>query len=91
MLKGIHEYTEGKALDNPKKSSGDSLKAIFAKILPDYDRDAVYVSDIKKIFSWYNLLLEKEILEFTEEETEEAEATENQPEAQEKEKPEKKE
>jgi len=93
VLKGIHEYTDGKPLDNPKKSSGDSLKATFAKILPDYDRDAVYVSDIKKIFSWYNLLLEKEMLEFTEDEVEEAETLEDQSETketQEKDKPEKK-
>ncbi len=83
VLKGIHEFTEGKPLDNPKKSSSDSLKATFAKILPDYDRDAVYVSDIKKIFSWYNLLLEKEMLEFKEEDTEEAETSEDQPEAEE--------
>ena len=86
VLKGIHEFTEGKPLDNPKKSSGNSLKDTFAKILPDYDRDAVYVSDIKKIFTWYNLLLEKEMLEFTEEEAEEAEEAEvskNQPEVKE--------
>ncbi len=74
VLKKIFDFTEGKPVENPKKSSGDVLKSTFAEILPDYDRDAVYVSDIKKIFSWYNLLLEKEMLEFTEE-TEETEDT----------------
>ena len=78
VLKKIHDFTEGKPVENPKKSSGNDLKSTFAEILPDYDRDAVYVSDIKKIFSWYNLLLEKEMLEFTEEE-------ENAPEVKEKE------
>lgn len=77
VLKGIYDYTEGKPVENPKKSSGDVLKSTFAEILPDYDRDAVYVSDIKKIFSWYNLLLEKELLEFTEEE-ETADASDEQ-------------
>jgi hypothetical protein len=80
VLKGIHEFTEGKPLDDPKKSSGEVLKKIFAKVLPDYDRDAVYVSDIKKIFTWYNLLLEKEMLDFTEKEVEDTEVSEDKPE-----------
>lgn len=74
VLKNIYEHTEGKPVENPKKSSNDALKSLFAEILPDYDRDAVYVSDIKKIFSWYNLLLEKEMLEFTEEDEDATEA-----------------
>lgn len=80
VLKGIYEFTEGKPLDDPKKSSGEVLKKIFAKVLPDYDRDAVYVSDIKKIFTWYNLLLEKEMLDFTEKEVEDTEVSEDKPE-----------
>jgi len=72
VFKNISDHTGGKAIDNPKKASGEVLKSTFAEILPDYDRDAVYVSDIKKIFSWFNLLLEKELLDFSEEvETEE--------------------
>ncbi len=74
VLKGIFDYTDGKPVENPKKSSGDTLKKTFAEILPDYDRDAVYVSDIKKIFTWFNLLLEKDLLEFSEDE--EADSTE---------------
>lgn len=67
VLKSINNYTEGKPIENPKKSSSDVIKSTFAEILPDYDRETVYVSDIKKIFSWYNLLLEKDMLDFTEE------------------------
>ncbi len=74
VFKGIFDYTDGKSVENPKKSSGDTLKKTFAEILPDYDRDAVYVSDIKKIFTWFNLLLEKDLLEFSEDE--EADSTE---------------
>ena len=40
-------------------------------MLPEYDKERVYVSDIKKVLKWYNLLLEKELLDFTEEEIEE--------------------
>ena len=80
VLKGIFTFTKGKPVDDPKKSSGDVLKDTFAKVLPDYDRDAVYVSDIKKIFTWYNLLLEKDMLDFTEKEVEDIEASEDKPE-----------
>ena len=74
VFKGIFDHTDGKPVENPKKSSGDTLKKTFAEILPDYDRDAVYVSDIKKIFTWFNLLLEKDLLEFSKDE--EADSTE---------------
>lgn len=57
---------EGQSFD--PKASGDQLKTYFEDILPEYDRDRVYVSDIKKIISWYNLLQEKELLNFEEEE-----------------------
>lgn len=46
---------------NPKGTSNE-LKATFAKALPDFDQERVYVSDIKKIFSWYLLLTEKGII-----------------------------
>lgn len=38
-------------------SSGDELHAFLKHVLPDYDADRVYVSDIKKLVSWYNILL----------------------------------
>jgi hypothetical protein len=44
----------GPALD--AKAPADQLKSYFGTILPDYDRDKVYVSDIKKVLQWYNLL-----------------------------------
>lgn len=76
VLKSIYELHDGKAVPNPKKASSAELKELFEKALPDYDKDAVYVSDIKKVFGWYNTLLEKDLLDFSEEEEvkEEAEA-----------------
>lgn len=44
------------------KSSADELKAYLSEILPDYDEDRVYVSDIKKLVQWYNILQEKDLL-----------------------------
>jgi hypothetical protein len=67
VLKAIYEVQEGKAAI-PHKSSNEELKAFFEKAVPDYDQDNVYVSDIKKVIYWYNLLLEKDMLDFTEEE-----------------------
>lgn len=75
VFKKIFELQDGKAVLNPKKASSNEIKELFEKVLPEYDRDAVYVSDMKKVFIWYNFLLEKEVLEFTEEE-EPAEETE---------------
>lgn len=80
VFKRLFDNQEGKAVDNPKKSSTDVIKSLFETVLPDYDKDAVYVSDMKKVFSWYNLLLEKELLDFSETEenaTENAEESEN--------------
>ena len=65
VLKKIFEKTEGKeAIDS--KSPNSKLKDFFEDIVPDYDKDRVYVSDIKKVLKWYNLLLQKELLDFTE-------------------------
>ncbi len=43
-------------------ASKDKLEAYFFEILPDYDEDRVYASDIKKVIQWYNLLLEHDML-----------------------------
>lgn len=42
--------------------SADELKAYFAEVIPEYSREKVYVSDIKKIIRWYNILHKKELL-----------------------------
>ena len=44
------------------KSPNDELTAFFEKVLPNYEKEKVYMSDIKKIVSWYNLLVEKGII-----------------------------
>ena len=41
------------------KASNDELVAYFSEILPDYDQDRVYPSDMKKVFNWYNILQAK--------------------------------
>jgi hypothetical protein len=78
----------GETLDfDVKKISGEQLKEKFALVVPDYDVDAVYTSDMKKVFTWYQLLSDKKLLDFTEteEETELAEKAGDEPTAVEKE------
>lgn len=48
-----------------KKASKDALAEYMAKILPNFDRDRVYPSDIKKLVQWYNILIENGIDDFT--------------------------
>ena len=48
------------------KSSKDELEEYFFGILPDYDEDRVYVSDIKKVVQWYNLLTKSGMTDFSE-------------------------
>lgn len=48
-------------------SKPEDLKKYFEKVLPDYDRERVYVSDIKKVLTWYNILQERGLLDFSEE------------------------
>ena len=57
----LFNYSEGKETVT-KSASKDELVKVFETILPNYDRDKVYVSDIKKVISWYNLLVEKGII-----------------------------
>ncbi len=61
----------GKSALNPKKVSIEDLKTELATILPDYDRERVYNSDLKKLFQWYNLLAENGLLK--KDQTEESE------------------
>lgn len=47
------------------------LEEYFFEVLPDYDEDRVYASDIKKVIQWYNILHDNGITDFSEEEEEE--------------------
>lgn len=49
------------------KASNDELKKYFETILPNYDKERVYVSDIKKVINWYNCLASLNLLSLEEE------------------------
>ena len=54
----IYEKTGGKSAVN-HKAKPEELKNFMAEVVPNYDADRVYNSDLKKLFQWYNLLVEK--------------------------------
>ena len=60
-----------KASINEKKASGKELQDYFTKVLPEWDRDRVQNSHIKKLITWYNILIENGITDFKTEEPEE--------------------
>ena len=53
---------------DPKKADNDELRAFFAAVLPDFDRERVYPSDIRKLILWYNILINAGITDFSAEE-----------------------
>jgi hypothetical protein len=70
VLKKLYEKEGGKESIS-HKASPDELKALLQEILPDYDKERVYVSDIKKLVQWYNILLKYDLLKPAEEDKKE--------------------
>jgi hypothetical protein len=66
VFKAFHEKLQGNPAIDPK-SDNNTLKKFFLEMVPAFDQDRVYVSDIKKMVSWYNTLMQQELLDFTEE------------------------
>ncbi|MBX2827846.1 MAG: DUF5606 domain-containing protein [Flavobacteriaceae bacterium] len=67
VFRKIHDKESGgEAISH--KASKDELEEYFFNVLPDYDEDRVYPSDIKKVVQWYNLLNKHGIKDFSEEE-----------------------
>ena len=70
VFENIKDLYAGKAIDIvPKKAAQDEIIAIFEKALPNYDKDRVRVSDMRKVISWYNLLIDNGFTTFIEEES----------------------
>lgn len=75
VMTSMHNHYDGQqALSH--KESPEKLKAVFAEVLPDYDRERVHVSDIKKVFAWYNILNSLGFTEYKLPDTEEEAAAE---------------
>ncbi|MDO5104258.1 DUF5606 domain-containing protein [Capnocytophaga sp.] len=63
VFKNIKEKENNEKASVSPKSDNATLEEYFFSVLPNYDEDRVYASDIKKVIQWYNLLLEKGFLE----------------------------
>ncbi|TYA53872.1 DUF5606 family protein [Formosa maritima] len=64
VLSKIKKKENGKETSISHKDSKDTLEEYFFEILPNYDEDRVYASDIKKVVQWYNLLQKHDMLDF---------------------------
>lgn len=73
VFEAIKKKENGQPTSVNHKDSKDKLEEYFFDVLPDYDEDRVYPSDIKKIVQWYNLLHKHNLLEFEEDSSEEEE------------------
>ena len=69
VLDNLKKLEDGKkASINEKKASGQELQDYFTKVLPEWDRDRVQNSHIKKLITWYNILVEAGLTDFKSEE-----------------------
>ena len=64
FMKAKEAFAGGPAPD--PKSESKVLRDAMKKILPDYDAERVYDSDIRKLLTWYNILQAKDMLDFSE-------------------------
>ncbi|MFP4287617.1 MAG: DUF5606 domain-containing protein [Bacteroidota bacterium] len=62
VLWKIYQKENGGKVSINIKSEGNVLLDYFEEVLPDFDKDRVYPSDIKKILGWYNILLENDLI-----------------------------
>ena len=67
VLKSIKEKEGGKAASiDYRKASKEELYAYLGEVLPDFDRDRVYPTDVKKLVQWYDILIENSLDDFDE-------------------------
>jgi hypothetical protein len=74
VFQKIKEKEDGNKTSISHKAEKIELEEYFFEVLPNYDEDRVYASDIKKIIQWYNILVDNNITEFVEVEVKEEEA-----------------
>lgn len=67
VLKNIHDIYGDEKLDVDLKDDLE-LRSFMREVLPEYDEERVYTSDIKKIIKWYNMLFENQLLDFSDNE-----------------------
>ena len=78
VLNSVKAKEEGKAVSSidASRATPDELRAYMAEVLPNFDRERVYPTDIKRLLSWYNLLISAGITDFDPQEAAEEEDVE---------------
>lgn len=76
VLEKVKATTDGKTVDLKAFATDEALREYFGTILPEFDRDRVYTTDIRKLFSWYNLMIANGVTDFKREEIAEDQAAE---------------
>lgn len=76
VLEKISAYTQGQPIDVKGFANDAAIREYFGKILPEFDQDRVYTTDIKKLFSWYNQLIAAGVTKFKDDEIAEDQAAE---------------
>ena len=67
VLNNIKAKENGKTTSiDYRKASKDELFAFLGEVLPNFDRDRIYPSDVKKLIQWYNILIENGLTDFDE-------------------------
>ncbi|HEX9826615.1 MAG TPA: DUF5606 domain-containing protein [Flavobacteriaceae bacterium] len=78
VFKKIKDKEKGKPTSISHKDSKDVLEEYFFEVLPDYDEDRVYASDIKKVVQWYNLLHSQNLLNILDDISEDSKSDEEE-------------
>ena len=64
VLENVKTKENGAVCSIDPKSDNDKLRKYMGEVLPDFDRDRVYPSDIRKLITWYNILIKSDITTF---------------------------
>ncbi len=73
VLRKMYEKLDAKPAPD-FKGDNNKIKSFFLDLLPEYDKERVYVSHMQKIINWYNLLLEQNLIDLEKDEEPEAES-----------------
>lgn len=68
VLENIKTKNNGSKMDLDGLDTNDKLYGALSEVLPNFDRERIYVTDVKKLFKWYNILIDNNINIFLEEE-----------------------
>lgn len=76
VLDNLYRVQEGKPVDIKGMKDDEAFRELFGRVVPDYERDRVYVADMRKLYTWYNILIAAGVTEFKDKEIAQDQAAE---------------